>query len=85
PSTFSNLEQIESLDLSHNGLSGEIPQQLTQLNFLEVFIVSYYNLGSHYFVKICAGVTLDFSYHRILMILVREEEIMVSWTLVFSA
>ncbi|KAK9232336.1 hypothetical protein WN943_022582 [Citrus x changshan-huyou] len=36
---------IESLDLSHNRLSGRIPPQLTELNFLSNFNVSYNNLS----------------------------------------
>ena len=36
-----NLTQLESLDLSQNRLSGEIPLQLTQLTFLEWFNVSH--------------------------------------------
>ncbi|KAG6774925.1 hypothetical protein POTOM_018343 [Populus tomentosa] len=39
------LEIIESLDLSHNKLDGVIPQQLTVLNNLAVFIVAYNNLS----------------------------------------
>jgi hypothetical protein len=35
---------MEALDLSQNKLSGEIPQQLTQLTFLEFLNVSYNNL-----------------------------------------
>ncbi|KAK8490336.1 hypothetical protein V6N11_055657 [Hibiscus sabdariffa] len=36
---------MESLDLSHNNLSGEIPNQLVELNTLEVFSVAYNNLS----------------------------------------
>ena len=36
---------MESLDLSFNNLSGEIPPQLQDLNFLGVFNVSYNNLS----------------------------------------
>ncbi|KAL9459612.1 hypothetical protein AB3S75_002923 [Citrus x aurantiifolia] len=36
---------IESLDLSRNKLSGRIPPQLTDLNFLSNFNVSYNNLS----------------------------------------
>jgi hypothetical protein len=35
---------LESLDLSHNNLSGEIPSVLIDLNFLEAFTVAYNNL-----------------------------------------
>ncbi|KAF8692257.1 hypothetical protein HU200_039862 [Digitaria exilis] len=38
------MSAIESLDLSHNELSGPIPWQLTQLSSLEVFSVAYNNL-----------------------------------------
>jgi hypothetical protein len=44
-SSFSNLKQIESLDLSHNNLNGRIPAQLVELTFLAVFNVSYNNLS----------------------------------------
>ena len=44
PSQFSNLSQLESLDLSWNQLSGEIPQELTSLTSLEWFNLSYNNL-----------------------------------------
>ncbi|KAJ9146080.1 hypothetical protein P3X46_028391 [Hevea brasiliensis] len=40
PSTFSNLSEIESLDLSCNNLDEKIPPQLTQLNSLAVFSVA---------------------------------------------
>ncbi|KAM1578510.1 hypothetical protein ACFX1Z_040052 [Malus domestica] len=36
--------KLESLDLSQNKLSGRIPQQLVQLNFLSSFNVSHNNL-----------------------------------------
>ncbi|GAY67378.1 hypothetical protein CUMW_255970 [Citrus unshiu] len=36
---------IESLDLSNNRLSGQIPAQLIELNFLSNFNVSYNNLS----------------------------------------
>ncbi|KAH9687648.1 Receptor-like protein 56 [Citrus sinensis] len=45
PSTFSNLEQIESLALSYNKLIGKIPHQLVELNALAVFSVGYNNLS----------------------------------------
>ncbi|KAG8656237.1 hypothetical protein MANES_04G110400v8 [Manihot esculenta] len=45
PISFSNLESLESLDLSFNKLSGEIPSQLVALSFLETFNVSYNNLS----------------------------------------
>lgn len=44
PESFSNLKQIERLDLSHNNLNGNI-SQLTQLNFLVVFNVAHNNLS----------------------------------------
>lgn len=42
---FSNLDQLESLDLSRNNLSGEIPVVLIDLNFLEIFTVAYNNFS----------------------------------------
>ncbi|XP_050289288.1 receptor-like protein 56 isoform X14 [Quercus robur] len=45
PKSFSDLTNVESLDLSHNRLSGEIPPQLIELTFLEVFSVAYNNLS----------------------------------------
>ncbi|KAL0010124.1 hypothetical protein SO802_005232 [Lithocarpus litseifolius] len=45
PKTFSNLSQLESLDLSHNNLSGEIPSVLTDMMFLAVFTVAHNNLS----------------------------------------
>ncbi|TYI07939.1 hypothetical protein ES332_A10G261300v1 [Gossypium tomentosum] len=45
PSTFSRLNKIESLDFSHNNLSGIIPIKLTELHTLKVFNVSYNNLS----------------------------------------
>ncbi|KAF2301407.1 hypothetical protein GH714_023810 [Hevea brasiliensis] len=36
PRTFAKLTQIESLDLSHNSLSGEIPSELTDLLFISL-------------------------------------------------
>ncbi|XP_059663927.1 receptor-like protein 9DC3 [Cornus florida] len=39
--TAIDFSKLESLDLSQNKLSGEIPQQLTQLTFLEIFDVSH--------------------------------------------
>ncbi|KAK9229612.1 hypothetical protein WN944_022575 [Citrus x changshan-huyou] len=44
PSSFGNLKQIESLDVSMNNLSGKIPSQLASLNFLSVLNLSYNNL-----------------------------------------
>ncbi|KAK1287935.1 hypothetical protein QJS10_CPB19g01263 [Acorus calamus] len=41
----SSLSTKESLDLSNNHLSGEIPSQLVQLHYLSVFRVSYNNLS----------------------------------------
>ncbi|XP_024036921.1 receptor-like protein 1 [Citrus sinensis] len=43
--SFSNLKMTESLDLSHNILSGHIPPQLTELNLLSNFNVSYNSLS----------------------------------------
>uniref|UniRef100_A0A0D3G0X8 Leucine-rich repeat-containing N-terminal plant-type domain-containing protein n=1 Tax=Oryza barthii TaxID=65489 RepID=A0A0D3G0X8_9ORYZ len=40
-----NMKEIESLDLSHNNLSGPIPWQLTQLSSLGAFSVAYNNLS----------------------------------------
>nr|POF24472.1 brassinosteroid lrr receptor kinase brl3 [Quercus suber] len=45
PKSFSNLIEVESLDLSHNRLSGEIPPQLIELTFLAVFSVACNNLS----------------------------------------
>ncbi|XP_024039518.1 LRR receptor-like serine/threonine-protein kinase FLS2 [Citrus clementina] len=45
PSTFSNLEQIESLDISYNKLIGKTPHQLVELKALAVFSVAYNNLS----------------------------------------
>ena len=45
PKTFSNLTQLESLDLSHNNLNGEIPSVLTNLTFLAAFNVNHNNLS----------------------------------------
>ncbi|XP_065620801.1 probable leucine-rich repeat receptor-like protein kinase At1g68400 [Quercus suber] len=45
PKTFSNLTQLESLDLSYNNLSGEIPSTLIALNFLEIFSGTHNNLS----------------------------------------
>ena len=39
------MTQIESLDLSHNNLSGKIPSTLMFLNFLEIFNVAHNNLS----------------------------------------
>ncbi|XP_060672740.1 receptor-like protein Cf-9 homolog [Ziziphus jujuba] len=44
PIIFGELSKLEVLDLAHNKLSGEIPQQLTQLNFLGTFNVAQNNL-----------------------------------------
>ncbi|KAJ0111081.1 hypothetical protein Patl1_02650 [Pistacia atlantica] len=44
PKSFSNLKNVESLDLSYNKLSGEIPSQLMELYSLGTFNVSYNNL-----------------------------------------
>ncbi|XP_042520403.1 receptor-like protein 15 [Macadamia integrifolia] len=43
--TFSNFEQIESLDLSYNRLIGGIPSELITLYNLEVFTVAHNNLS----------------------------------------
>lgn len=50
PSSFGNLNQIESLDLSCNAFSGKIPTQLANLDFL-----SYLNL---YFNKLSGKVPI---------------------------
>ncbi|KAL5769766.1 hypothetical protein ACOSP7_013920 [Xanthoceras sorbifolium] len=42
---FSHLKNIESLDLSHNKLSGRIPPQLTELYSLSIFNVTFNNLS----------------------------------------
>ena len=44
PSSMRNLPQLELLDFSWNKFSGEIPQQLAQLTFIESFNVSYNNV-----------------------------------------
>ncbi|MBA0804006.1 hypothetical protein Gohar_014161 [Gossypium harknessii] len=41
------MELMESLDLSMNRLSGEIPLSFSNLNFLNHFNVSYNNLTGH--------------------------------------
>lgn len=38
------MTELESLDLSHNMLSGHIPPQMKQMTFLSFFNVSYNNL-----------------------------------------
>ncbi|KAK1287446.1 hypothetical protein QJS10_CPB19g01248 [Acorus calamus] len=55
PNSFQNLENIESLDLSNNNLSGGIPSQLVQLHSLSVFRVSYNNFSGFipYNVQFC--------------------------------
>ncbi|KVH68344.1 Leucine-rich repeat-containing protein [Cynara cardunculus var. scolymus] len=45
PMQFSNLENIESLDLYYNGLSGKVPSELIKLNYVAYFDVSYNNLS----------------------------------------
>ncbi|MCD7455510.1 hypothetical protein HAX54_028494 [Datura stramonium] len=45
PDTFSNLHEIESLDLSYNSLNGSIPVVLLELNSLAIFSVAYNNLS----------------------------------------
>ncbi|KAK1287162.1 Protein STRUBBELIG-RECEPTOR FAMILY 7 [Acorus calamus] len=45
PESFQNLMSLESLDLSFNPLSSEIPPQLVQLNALSTFRVAYNNLS----------------------------------------
>ncbi|KAL5769778.1 hypothetical protein ACOSP7_013932 [Xanthoceras sorbifolium] len=42
---FSYLKNIESLDLSHNKLSGRIPPQLIELNNLGTFNITFNNLS----------------------------------------
>ncbi|KAH1084082.1 hypothetical protein J1N35_023843 [Gossypium stocksii] len=44
PDNISNMEVMESLDLSMNQLNGEIPPNFSNLNFLNHFNVSYNNL-----------------------------------------
>ncbi|GKV06069.1 hypothetical protein SLEP1_g18000 [Rubroshorea leprosula] len=44
PSSLGNLQNLESLDLSSNTLTGNIPQQLGGLNFLEVLNLSHNQL-----------------------------------------
>ena len=44
PLQFSNLTNIDSLDLSSNGLTGKIPSELVQLTCLAIFNVSHNNL-----------------------------------------
>ncbi|KEH19130.1 putative non-specific serine/threonine protein kinase [Medicago truncatula] len=38
------MKQLESLDFSNNTLSGEIPQTMSSLSFLEVLNLSFNNL-----------------------------------------
>ncbi|KVH90833.1 Leucine rich repeat 4 [Cynara cardunculus var. scolymus] len=38
--SFGNLENIESMDLSHNNISGSIPQSLEKLDGLRILDVS---------------------------------------------
>jgi hypothetical protein len=45
PSELSGMSSLESLDLSHNNLTGGIPSSLTKLNFLSSFSVAYNNLN----------------------------------------
>ena len=45
PKTLSNLIDLESLDLFYSCLRREIPPQLIELTFLEVFSVAYNNLS----------------------------------------
>ncbi|KAF2323187.1 hypothetical protein GH714_033963 [Hevea brasiliensis] len=45
PVSFSNLRNLESLDLGNNSLNGEIPSELVMLTFLETFNVSYNNFS----------------------------------------
>nr|XP_028957508.1 receptor-like protein 6 [Malus domestica] len=55
PSSFGNMRQLESLDLSQNKLSGQIPEQLAKLNFLAVL-----NLSNNQLVgKIPAGTQIS--------------------------
>ena len=42
--SLGSLKNLEALDLSQNELSCEIPQQLLQLSFLEIFNVSFNHL-----------------------------------------
>ena len=61
PSTFSNLKQIESLDLSYNNLSGKIPHQLAELYTLEVFSVAYNDLSGRTLGLVAQFATFDAS------------------------
>ncbi|KAK7826597.1 receptor-like protein 15 [Quercus suber] len=45
PKTLSNLIGLENLDLCYNSLRREIPPQLIELTFLEVFSAAYNNLS----------------------------------------
>jgi Leucine-rich repeat (LRR) protein len=42
---FSNLKQIESLDLSYNNLNDVISRQLTEITTLTIFNMAYNNLS----------------------------------------
>jgi len=45
PATFSNLKQIENIDLSYNNLNDIISRQLTKITTLAVFSVAHNNLS----------------------------------------
>jgi hypothetical protein len=59
PPTFSNLKEIESLDLSYNKLDGEIPPRLTELFSLEVFSVAHNNLSGKTPTRVAQFATFD--------------------------
>ncbi|CAI0395078.1 unnamed protein product [Linum tenue] len=51
--------EIESLDLSHNNLSGFIPSQLTELTSLASFSVTYNNLSGKCPPRVAQFATFD--------------------------
>uniref|UniRef100_A0A2C9UM17 Leucine-rich repeat-containing N-terminal plant-type domain-containing protein n=1 Tax=Manihot esculenta TaxID=3983 RepID=A0A2C9UM17_MANES len=59
PITFSNLGQIESLDLSYNNLEGKIPPQLTRLYSLAVFSVAHKNFSGKTSERVAQFATFD--------------------------
>jgi hypothetical protein len=64
PPTFSNLKEIESLDLSYNKLDGEIPPRLTELFSLEVFNVAHNNLSGKIPARVAQFATFEESCYK---------------------